>query len=377
MMRTAAVFLVLILASGSLPPRVEALSLFGLGKKKKEKETERKSKRDEGPLPGMDAGSIDFSKPPAMAQEQHEESSGGASTAVNPAVAEPEQTAPTGDLPADIVIRRGRKLEVTKPPLSVEVDSFESIRESLEPDQALLLAESPLAVVWRRTHPEFIANERVIQPWLTTFSERPGVIFNPRDQLQEVLQKKLEKKESRQYQWSLTIADEEGKVFQHYEGSSDPPEELVWSGQNEQGEWIQAGSAYSPVYMFTDQGGTPYTRVGTPLRFKGIMHQERDGLHISLDASALFSMTKGKERLEEPEGADLVRSAADLVKRRYSGTPIRLECYSGTKELAEIQCESIEKLLQKELMILPQDITSDGLRVPYAQQRVEIILQNR
>ena len=369
-----------VLALGLAAPPC-AYSLFGLGKKKDKEENSRKSKRDAGPLPGMDAGSIDFKAPPKMAQE--EDTVGGTQGVMaQPRMSESETAVGNfpssgGEVPDDIVIRRGKKLEVSKPPLNIEVDPFESIRSSLDPDQALLLAESPLAVVWRRTHPEFIAHERVIQPWLTTFSDRPGVIFRPLDQLYEVLQRKLEDKEARRYQWSLTVADEEGKVFQHYEGSSDPPEELLWSGQNEQGEWMQAGSAYSPVYMFTDQGGTPYTRVGKPIRYKGIVHQERDGLHISQDSSILFGMAKTRESLEEPGGVELVRSAADLIKRRYSGTPIRVECYSASKSLAEAQCRSIEALLRAELMVLPQDISTDTLQVAYTQQRVEIILQNR
>lgn len=355
-----------------------SLSLFGLGKKKNKKEEEsRRSKQDAGPLPGMDAGNIDFSAPPKMAQEEGEGLGAAEPRRSSSETAIGEHSAVSGDMPSDITIRRGQKLEVTKPTLNIEVDPFLSIRDSLDPDEALLLAESPLAVVWRRTHPEFIANERVIQPWLTTFSERPGIIFRPLEELYEVLQRKMEKKEARQYQWSLTIADEEGKVFQHYEGSSNPPEQIIWSGQNEQGEWMQAGSAYSPIYMFTDQGGTPYTRVGTPLRFKGMLHQERDGLHVSLDSSVLFGMAKNQEHLAEPEGQDLLRSAADLIKRRHAGINIRVECYAGTKMLAESQCQVIEKVLQSELMILPQAITSDTLRVPYAQQRVEIILQNR
>lgn len=271
---------------------------------------------------------------------------------------------------------QGGKLKAHKPPLNIKVDPFESIRPSLEPDQALLLAESPLAVIWRRTHPEFLQNDRVVKPYLTTFSERPGVVFGPRQELEEVLQRKINDKESRGYQWSLTIADEEGKVFQHYEGSSSPPEELIWTGQNEQGDWMQAGSAYSPVYMFTDPGGTPSTKVGKPMRFKGIVHQERTGLHVSLDSAMMFGQTKAREEVQA-EGMKLLRSAADLIKRRYTGIPIRVECYAQTKPLAERQCGGIERYLSSELMLLPQDISTDTLPVPYAEQRTEIILLNR
>ncbi|MFH1724340.1 MAG: hypothetical protein ABII00_06935 [Elusimicrobiota bacterium] len=350
--------LVLIGFVGSLagawcfPPA--AFSFLGLGKKKEEqKEAERR------PLPGLEGGELSF--PSRMAEEAP---AAGSTT--------------EGSLPTEVVIKGtgAGKLKVNKPPLLIEVDPFHSIRESLKPDQVLLLAESPLTVVWRRTHPEFLLNDRVIQPWRTSFKERPGIVFRPRDRLAEVLQRKIDKKEAKGYQWSLTFADEEGKVFQHYEGSSQPPEELVWDGQNDQGDWMRAGRAYSPVFMFTDPGGTPYTRVGKPLRFQGIVHQERDGLHISLDSSALFGANKDARTLQG-EGKDIIRSAADLVKRRYAGIPIRVETYASSTSLAEAQGKLIETELMRELMLLAQDIAADATRVAYTDQRVEIVLVNR
>lgn len=342
-----------------------ARAAFGFGKKKEDPAARAAAGAG---LPGMDS-------PPRMAQESSQEEGGA------PRVSASETAVgdhPSGSLPEEVVIRGegGAKLQHNKPPLSIDVDPFESIRESLKPDQSLLLAESPLTVVWRRTHPEFLYNERGVRPWLTTFSDRPGIIFQPLVQLQEALQRKVESKDAKRFQWSLTVADEEGKVFQHYEGSKDPPEEIVWNGQNDQGEWVRAGSAYSPVYMFTDPGGTPYTRVGKPIRYKGIVHQERTGLHLTLDSAALFGRTKSRTAIE-PEGIPVVRSAADLIKRRHSGIPIRVEAYAGTQELAQRQAEAVERYLIQELMLLPQDISVDADRAPYADQRLEIVLLNR
>ncbi|HVE13236.1 MAG TPA: hypothetical protein VNI01_07575, partial [Elusimicrobiota bacterium] len=168
----------------------------------------------------------------------------------------------------------------------------------------------------------------------------------------------------------------EGKVFQHYEGSKNPPKELLWSGQNDQGEWIQAGRAYSPVYMFTDPGGTPFTRVGTPLRYKGIVHQERDGIHITLDSAELWGRAKANQDLTT-EGVALMRSAADLIKRRFTGLPLRVEAYAASKELADRQAAAASDYLLKELMLLPQDLSTDSLRTPFSDQRTEIVLVNR
>ncbi|MCM2305063.1 MAG: hypothetical protein NDJ72_10200, partial [Elusimicrobia bacterium] len=92
----------------------------------------------------------------------------------------PAAAAPSGGMPAEVVIKAeaaGSKLQDQKPPLKIEVDPFETIRPSLAPDENLLLAVSPLTVSWRRTHPEILMNDRVIQPWRTTFSQRSGIGF--------------------------------------------------------------------------------------------------------------------------------------------------------------------------------------------------------
>jgi hypothetical protein len=285
-----------------------------------------------------------------------------------------------GGLPTEVVIRAegsGNKLRAVKPPLQIDVDPFESIRESLKPDQSLLLAVSPMTVSWRRTHPEFLKNDRVIQPWRTAFTQRPGIAFRLRDQLAEVLQRRLEPKEVKQYGWSVTVADEEGRVFHHYEGSNDPPEELLWSGQNDQGEWIGAGRSYSAVYTFTDSGGSPRTNVGKPLLFRGIVHQEDTGMHISLDSAMLFGPTKAGAELVVPQGHDLARAAADLIKRRWSGIPIAVRVFAASKELGQAQGQSLQGLLLKELMVLSKNISIDAAQAPYSDQRCEIVLLNR
>jgi hypothetical protein len=269
------------------------------------------------------------------------------------------------------------KLEAVKPPLNIEVDPFETIRPSLEPDQSLLLSVSPLTVSWRRTHPEFLENQRVIEPWLMTFSQRPGIALRVRDELFAILGRKLDPKEAKSYGWNLTIADEEGRVFHHYEGSNDPPEELLWSGQNDQGEWIKAGRSYSAVYTFTDPSGSPHTSVGKPLLFKGIVHQEDTGLHISLDSAVLFGTTKAGTEFAVPVGVDLLRSAADLIKRRFTGIPIAVRVFANTKELADTQASLIQGTLIQQLMTMSKNVTVEGARAAFSDQRVEIVLLNR
>jgi hypothetical protein len=303
------------------------------------------------------------------------------------AVAAAAQTPPAqqpvapGSLPTEIVIKAdgaaGGKLSNSKPPLRIDVDPFETVRPSLKPDENLLLAVSPLTVSWRRTHPEFLMNERAIQPWRTTFSQRPGIAFRVLDQLETALQRKLEPKEGRKWGWSLTVADEEGRVFHNWSGSGDPPEELLWTGQNDQGEWVRAGKSYSAVYTFTSPDGSPRTSVGKPLLFKGIVHQEDTGMHVSLDSAVLFGTGKNFAQLDGAAAKDLLRSAADLIKRRFSGIPVAVRVFANTKELGESQGKAVQEFLLRELMVSSRNVSVDAARAPFSDQRVEVVLLNR
>ena len=299
--------------------------------------------------------------------------------AARPATAQASATPAAGKL-QDVEIRgvqTGNKLENVKPPLNIEVDPVETIRPSLEPDRSLLLAVSPLTVSWRLTHPDTLDNQRVIQPWRLTFSRKTGVVLRVRDHLCEILGRKLTAREAKPYAWNLTIADEEGRVFHRYEGTSNPPEELVWSGQNDQNEWIKAGHSYAAVYTFIDPSGTPHRGVGKPLLFHGLAHQEDTGLHLTLDSSILFGSAKTAAELEKPAGYDLLRSAADLVKRRYSAVPIAVRVFAATKELADTQAAAVQGFLLQELMAAGKNVTVDGARAAFSDQRVEIVLLNR
>ncbi|MBI4371816.1 MAG: hypothetical protein HY552_05920 [Elusimicrobia bacterium] len=282
-------------------------------------------------------------------------------------------------MPAEVVIKGEgvSQLGGVKPPLQIAVDEFETIRDDLRPDPALLLSASPLAAAWRSTHPEFLMNERVIQPWRLPFSQRAGVSLRVREQLEGLLGTRLDDAAARPWGWSLTLADEEGRVFHHAEGAKNPPVEIVWSGRSDAGEWVRAGRSYSAVYAFTGPDGAPRTSVGKPLLWKGVVHQEDTGLYLSLDSSALFGTDRAASDVQAPVGTDLLRSAADLVKRRYAGIPISVRAFADTKELGAAQAAGIRDFLLREFMIAPRNVAIDSARAPFSDQRVEIVLLNR
>ena len=285
-----------------------------------------------------------------------------------------------GDLPQEVVIKGAQaqdNLILQKPPLHIDVDPYESIRPSLETEPSILLAVSPLSVSWRRTYPDFLSDSRVLEPWRTPIGQRLTVSLRVRDQLEKLLQRKLGKKEAKHYAWTLTIADEEGRVFQHYEDSGNPPEEKLWDGQNAQGEWIWAGRSYSAIYTFTEPGGPRRTSVGKPILFQEVIHQEATGLYISLDSSVLFGASKADEKLASLAGLDLLRSAADLIKRSFTGIPMSVRAFAGSRDLATSQGNAVADFLRHELMIASRQVNVDAAAASYSDQRVEIVILNR
>ncbi|MHB2026096.1 MAG: hypothetical protein ACYCPQ_05605 [Elusimicrobiota bacterium] len=268
------------------------------------------------------------------------------------------------------------KIGSQKPPLEINVDPFETIRKNLKPDPSLLLAVSPLTVSWQRTHPEFLDDKRVIEPWRTSFGGGPGIVFHVRKELDLALGRHVGTPDAKRYGWTLTIADEAGQIFYRSGGPANPPAAILWSGQNDQDDWIKAGHSYSAVYSFTDSAGSPYTITGKPLLFHGIIHQENTGLYISLDSGLLFGKTKADKSLEK-NGLGLLRSAADLIKRRYSGIPLSVHVYAATPDAGQAQAGAVAADLEQELMMPPENIRTAAAAAPFSEQRVEIVVLNR
>jgi len=287
--------------------------------------------------------------------------------------------------PSEVVIKGASSLSEgvrgAKPPLQLSADPFESIRASFSPDESLLLAESPFAAAWRKTHPDVLHSDRIVQPWLTTFNGKFRVVFDVLQQLSETLARPLTLKEAKPYQWSLNVVDQAGRVFQHYEGSKRPPLELVWNGENDRDQWIMPEQSYSPVYAFLGPNNdSPRTRAGRPIRVEGMAHQEPDGMHLSAGSAVLFGSDKSGRTLE-PGGESLLRAAADAIKRSFTGIPIKIKVFAATKDLGDSQGRAVQNYLRRELMLPSQGIDEsaeiEANQAPFADQRVEIVLLNR
>lgn len=279
----------------------------------------------------------------------------------------------------EIIIKSGMGFEMRtrRPPLKIKTDDFESIKRSLEPDKDLFLFESGDFTGYSGNYPEKISSSRVIAPWRTGFSDKTGITFYPRKIFEESFLRAYTAKTAKETQWTLSVTDEEGKIFHKCSGTGLPPEEINWSGENDQREWLKAGHNYAPMYVFVDEYGSPKTVIGELIKFTAIVFQKGAALNISLDSAVVFGPDRSLKNIEKPGGESLLAAAADLVKRRYYGLPIKVNVYAQTKDLAELQAELVKIFLKTELMAGENIISCEGLEDTFARQRLDITLLNR
>ena len=292
----------------------------------------------------------------------------------------PDPATSYNEVPQEVVIKSesSEELRTKKPPLKVKYDKFESITKSLEADKDMFLFESGDFVSFSRNHPEKLFSTRVVRPWRTSFSDRTVINFYPLRKFEELFSRTTyNEKNSKELQWTLSITDEEGKIFHKYSGSGLPPESISWSGENDQREWVRAGHSYAPVYVFVDEFGSPKTIIGELVKFTAIVYQKGSSLTISLDSASMFGPNKTARSLDKDKGEPLLSATADLIKRRYYNMTLKVNVYAQTKDLADQQAEQVRNYLKAALMSGENLLSYEGFEDSYAQQRTDIVLLNK
>jgi hypothetical protein len=265
---------------------------------------------------------------------------------------------------------------IAKPLFDIPFDSYESIRSSFEPDQTLLLAQSPAIIAAGAEAPAPSKNGHMLEPWTDILFERIETFSLPvKSKLEQAQGGPLRAKDAQGMSWSLNIVDEGGRPFQHFEGKGSPPDQLPWNGRTEAQKWLAAGHDYSAVYVFTLVDGTPRTVLGPPLRFAALMHKDAKGTVISLDSSQLFGAQRDQSEVSAPEGQDLLRAAADLLRRNAYGSGIEVRLYGGDKELGGGQAKAAADYLVSELSLAPGKIKASFGAASPDEARLDLVVK--
>ncbi len=283
--------------------------------------------------------------------------------------------------PEEVVIKAvdlGPKVKERKPPLNIRIDPYESVRKRVsESPIYVLLPELPFSISWRHSHPDFLISPRVVETWRPDIHNQ-GLVFHVFDKMGEALGQQLEANEAKYCQWTLSIVDEKGEMFQYYAGTDGvaPPRELLWNGRNDRGDWIQVGRSYSPLYKFVGPDGSQHTTEDSLLRLNSFVRSEADGVHISLDLGTLFGPRRDMVQLQ-PAGLDMLRSVADTIKLREDQLLSQIHVFGPTAELAKMEAAAISDYLLPELVLDIKTVTIKSEIAALADQRVEISLKNR
>jgi hypothetical protein len=289
----------------------------------------------------------------------------------------PPLAAEQGALP-EVIIKGGEKAGVRseKPPLDIKMDMDEPLQVLLGLEEDLLERQSESLQNPSAGFASYLYNQNVVLPARSRLAKDPVKIFYP---LRSILALAPSQFEQIGTGWQMTITDSEGHPFIHFSGKGLPSAHLPWNGRNERGDMIGVGKNYSTVIKYRDTQGQTRTYVGNPFSFDGIVHQEREGLLISLANSALFEPKKGAFGEEEigESGQELLKEAADWIKRFYFTFPIRINVYAKTTTLANTRAAAIVTTLNVLLILPRREIPYSGFASGFAEERIEIIISNR
>lgn len=280
-------------------------------------------------------------------------------------------------LPMEIVIKgQGvQKIPFQKVPFKAELDIFSIFRANAADIDQFLSLDLPRDLNQDRWWPYPLDYNLIIQPYGQRFADSAKIIFDPGKHLADLFRDMPEAPSMKEFHWTIQIADEEGRSYKEFSGAGEPPKEVVWDGQSDKGDWIRAGHNYSVVYVFVDDMGLSRRAFDKSIRFSGFIRKDLDGVHICMDSKAMFaqSMTGGME-IEKNTGEELLRAAADYIKRNYYNEPLQVSVYAKNDYAAEKESLLVREYLGSQLK-MPQDLISGkGVEVLPSEEQVEILI---
>ncbi len=148
--------------------------------------------------------------------------------------------------------------------------------------------------------------------------------------------------------WNLAVTDFRGSPFKNYEGKGNPPEDLTWDGQGDNGEMLRVGYPYSYVFTLTDKGTNTYNHAGVSFRIPALDYHRDGDRVLEMAGGQLFP--REESDLNDSGKQWLTRSADEIRRHPYS--PVRVVVTAENQELAQLRAAEVAGYLA-ESMILP------------------------
>lgn len=278
----------------------------------------------------------------------------------------------------EVVIHGGERSGVgsKKPPLEIKLNPDEPILPAMAPEEDLLQKQPESLMTQKTGLTEPLASLRAILPARIRLAKDPVKTFYP---LRQIMATSPSLSQEIGSGWEMAITDTDGRSFRKFSGGGLPPATIEWNGQSDRSEVVSAGKTYSTVITYRDIRGHARNLVGDPFSFDGVIHQEPQGLVITLSLESLFDK-KLPNKTEETIGDlgnELLEETADWVKRYYFTYPVKVQCYCQSQTQAISKAKLVADVLTSSLILTNNDIPANGTVSDANNERVDIIITNR
>lgn len=255
------------------------------------------------------------------------------------------------------------KLTTKKPLLEIKENMNDAVPTYNITEERLFSESPPTFSIWSQDYSIVMDSKQVAFPCLKKLVRDTVATFYPQTKGEVVTS------------WNLIITDDKGREFKKFKGTYALPNNIPWDGRNDKDKIIDVDTTYTYIFSYIDVVGSPRTIVGNPFSIDAIVHQEKNGLVITLSSRVLFDLSSDDVQIK-PDAMPLIQEVADEIKN-YFGLPLEIEVYNDNTTTANAQAEIISNLLAEKLIIWNEQIKTSTHRIKKQKPYINIIVSNR
>ena len=264
----------------------------------------------------------------------------------------------------DVTVTGEDKLKVKseKPLLEIKMNINEAVLPTIDTEKKFL-EKSPALFDLKDAVPKMLSSQQVAFPYLLIFVKEPIASFS------------LKAVGFKTATWELIVTDSKGKTFKKFEGKGKPPEIIEWSGRNAANKIIKVGNPYSYLINLVDQAGNPRTVIGSPFVIHQLVHQENDGLYVSVTRKKIFDVEKEKTKILE-DGIPILKEMSDYLKDNFT-LSATVEVYGEEAGVAGEQAKILAQYFSDTLILPEKNIKYSSFEDTIENHRIDIKIKNR
>lgn len=274
-------------------------------------------------------------------------------------------TSQENDESEDVTITGEDKLKLTskKPLLDIKESMNDAVPAYTVTEERLLSVSPPTFSIWSQDYSAVMDSKQVACPYLKKLVRETVATFYPQTKGEVIAS------------WDLVIIDDKGREFKKFKGTYVLPNNIPWDGRSDKDNMIDVDTAYTYIFSYIDVVGTSHTIMGNSFSIDALVHQEKNGLIITLSSRVLFDQSADDVQIK-PDALLLIQEVADEIKN-YFGLPIEIELYNDNASTANAQTEIIKNLLTEKLLVWNEQIKTSTHLAKKQKPFINVILYNR